>query len=169
MEAWDLDPNEVIEEIAAKYENCFDAEILSELVRLPALPEEDNPCWDDLKFWLDSAYKLDALFGIATGRKLFESIGIVLSKMCHGDPGEMMRGYCHGFEYVVAPDYERLIEPYRNGTQSERLGTKIWSLTFLSRIRKPKTKPIFEQYATDSNDEIRCIATRGLSKLESAE
>ena len=168
MDVWDLDPNEVIDEITARYENCSDVEILSELASMPALPNEDDPCWDDSKFWIDSAYKLDALFGIATGRKLFESIGIVLSKMCHGDPGEMMRGYCHGFEYVVAPDYERLFEPYRNGSLSERLGTRIWSLTFLNRLRTPKAKPIFEQFATDSNSEIRTIATRGLSNLESA-
>jgi hypothetical protein len=162
-----IDPIEAIDGLVVKFRNLSDAEILSAIRDMEPLPHEDDSRWDADSFWMDTVYVFDALSRVACERKLRDSISLVLERMPEGDPGEMMRGYCHGFEHIVAPDYDDLLSYYAAAARSSRVATRQWATWFLPRLRNPESRETFSALLDDPNESVRENAKRGLEILGS--
>ena len=162
----DFDSLQIVDRLMDALADTPADQLLTQLAETEPLPDEDDPAWDDDQFWIDAALPFDALARVACTRKLLEAVPLILDKMCYGDPGETMRPVCHGFEYIVNPDWEKLFPHYSKATESARRGTRLWSLFCLARLRSEQARPIFERCLTDSDDQVRCEAERGLRMLD---
>ena len=166
---WSDDPSETIDQLMEEYRQLNDQQLLNSISNLAPLKNEDDPLWDDLSYWHSHTYPFEALSRVTSQRKLEDAIPLILDRMCFGDPGEIMRGICHGFEYIVEPDYAKLEPHYRHAAASARSGTRLWALTFLARLRDPKTRGIFEGALGDSEAQVRSMASRGIRLIDSSE
>lgn len=161
----DLDPSHILDSLMDAVKDTPDDQLLAQLALTGPLPDEDDPKWTSDQFWVDVALPFDALARVACSRKLLQAVPLILDKMCYGDPGEIMRPVCHGFEYIVNPNWDELFPHYSQATESPRRGTRLWSLFCVARLRCEKSRPIFERCLVDSDDQVREAAECGLLML----
>ena len=162
---WSDDPNEVMKRLMVTHEQYTDGALLEALRAVEPLEDENHPAWDDIRYWHTHACQLEALSRLASQRRLEDAIPLILGRMCNGDPGEIMRRVCHGFESMVAPDYGRLATHYKVAARSDRPGTRMWALIFLARLRDPATISVFGSALHDTEPEVRNAAERGFQIL----
>lgn len=143
-----------------------DADILAEIEHLPALADEGDAPWDDLKYWRDPAYRYIALSDLAAQRKLRPAVGLLLKRACNGDPGELMRGLRHAFEATFNPDWPALADVCVPLCEDERAGTRRWAIDQLMILDDARARPVFERALDDECAEIRALAAAGLERLD---
>jgi len=145
----DPNPAQIIADIASGLSARSDEAILAALAVIPALADEDDPCWNTDAYWHAIAYPYLALWDIAAERRLRPAIPLILDRACFGDPGEIMRNLCHTLEAIVKPHWFELTEPCVQALQSPRAGTRLWAAHQLGRLRDPAAFPALEQAAQD--------------------
>ena len=161
----DLKPYQIIERMVELRKGCSDADILTELEALPPLSDEDDPCWDTEKYWVEVAYPYIALGDLIAERKLREAVPMLLDRACFGDPGEIMRGLRNGLEAAVEGDWNYLADICISAARSERLGTRLWAIDELAVLDDPRSRSIFEDAIRTGPAEIRSLAQIGLERL----
>jgi hypothetical protein len=159
-------PHEIVAGMVRARESNSDAEILAELVALPPLADEDDPCWNSEAYWNQAAFRYLALGDIAASRRLRGAIGPLLDRACHGDPGEIMRSLRHRLEAIVAPEWHILAEECLKAVESKRLGTVLWALDELSVLREPRARPHLERALGSESEHLRMYARIGLARLD---
>ena len=162
----DFDSIQHVDNLMDALADTPDDHLLARLTETEPLPDEDDPRWDDLQFWIDVANPFEALTRVACSRKLLSAVPLILERMCFGDPGETMRPVCHGFEHIVNPDWNKLFPLYAKATESSRRGTRMWALFCLARLRSEDARRIFDRCLTDEDDNVRSEAERGLRMLD---
>ena len=88
-------PHVIIAELTEARVWLSDQAILQELASLTPLKDEDDPAWNDDRYWNSEAYRFLALANESYRRRLFPAIRMLLDRACFGDPGEIMRGLRH--------------------------------------------------------------------------
>jgi hypothetical protein len=161
----DLKPYQIIERMVELRRGRSDADILAELMALPPLSDEDDPCWETEKYWLEVAYPYIALSDLVAARKLRDAIPMLLDRACFGDPGEIMRGLRHRLEAAVEGDWNNLADICLSAARSERLGTMLWAIDELTILDDPRSRSIFEDAIRVGPEEIRWRAQVGLERL----
>ena len=161
----DFDSVQHVDQLIEALQEVSDDQVLTRLSQAKPLPDEDDPRWDDLQFWVDAADPFDALARVACSRKLLSAVSLILERMCFGDPGETMRPICHGFEYIVNPEWHKLFPIYALAAESPRPGTRMWALFCMARLRTEDARTIFERFLNDSEADVRAEAERGLRML----
>jgi len=150
-------PHEIIRDLSSEYDKLSDSKVLAKLRDIPALPDEDDPAWDQA-FWSDIAYPYLALCGVSCARGLRKAIPLILDRICFGDPGETMRGMCHVFEGIVKPNWFELTPYCVAALSSKRPGTRLWAAHQLARLRDPASLSELEAVANDPVPRVReCI------------
>ena len=157
------DPS-LIDDLYEQFRKLSDSDLLAELRALAPLEDGDHPAWRDDLYWEQSGYRFVALAQAAADRKLVEAIPLLLERICYGDPGEMMRGIRHALEFIVKPDWSRLVDLLLPLAQSPRLGTRLWAIDELAVLRDARAEPIFRGALSDP-EEIAWRAERGLEWL----
>ncbi len=148
-------PYQIIDDLAATLAKLSDAEVLDELVAVPPLADEADPCWNDKEYRHRVAYPYVALWNVAAERKLRAAVPLILDRACLGDPGEVMRNLCHVLEAIVEPDWSALTPPCVAALLSPRPGTRYWAAFELGRLRDPVAIPALERASGDSVSEVR--------------
>ena len=88
-------PHVIIAELTEARVWLSDQAILQELASLTPLKDEDDPAWNDDRYWNSEAYRFLALANESYRRRLFPAIRMLLDRACFGVPGEIMRGLRH--------------------------------------------------------------------------
>lgn len=155
----------IILALFAERANRSDAEVLEEIVQLPALADEDDPVWDGESYWHDIAYLFVALSDVAAARKLRPAVRLLLERACNGDPGEMMRGLRHALERAFDPDWPAFADVCMELCASKRPGTRMWAINQLMILDDPRARQVFERALHDEINEVRNVAAIGLKRL----
>jgi hypothetical protein len=159
-------PHELIRDLVVERASWSDADIIAEIEQLPPLADEGDPVWNDESYWSGLAYRFVALSDVAAERRLRPAVRLLLERACHGDPGEMMRGLRHAWEYIFNPDWAALGDVCMELFASERPGTRLWAIHQLMILDDPRARRVFNNALHDEIDEIREIAAVGLQRLE---
>ena len=159
-----IDPVISIERLKAERSGRADSAILDELRTLEPLPDEDDERWNQDETW-SRAYLLIALADLLAARRLETGVGLVLDKMCLGDPGETMRGLRHSLEAAASPNWSRLAEACVARCSSERAGTRYWAVDELGVLRDPATLPTILQVFDDHEHDVAVAAFRSSAML----
>lgn len=160
-------PNQIIDDMAAARAMQTDAQVLAELVAIPPLADEADPCWHDHEYWHQVVYPYLALWNLAAERRLRDAIPLILDRACIGDPGEIMRNLCHKVEAIVKPDWSALTTVCIAALSSSRPGTRYWAAFELGRLRDPTVLPALERSAQDAVLAVREKASNALERLAS--
>jgi hypothetical protein len=131
--------------------------ILEEIRALEPLPDETDPSWDHDSIWARTDL-LIALADLIAARRLEQGIGLVLDKMCFGDPGEVMRSMRHSLEAAISPDWRRLAEICGERCASERAGTRYWAVQELGVLREPSAMSTILNMFEDREREVALVA-----------
>lgn len=158
-------PYQIIDEMTMARRGLSDERILAELATVPALADEEDPCWDAEEYWHRVAYPYIALWNLAAERRLRAAIPLMLERACYGDPGEIMRGLCHALEAIVAPNYGELSEPCLAAARSPYPGARLWAIFELKRLREPRALPVIEEALRDPAARVREEAENALEVL----
>ena len=164
--ASDFDSTQHVDGLMDALADISDDQLLARLAEIEPLPDEGDPRWDNMQFWIDVANPFEALTRVACSRKLLPAVSLILERMCFGDPGETMRPVCHGFEHIVNPDWHNLLPLYAQATESSRRGTRMWALSCMARLRTEEARVIFDRCLRDGDANVRNEAERGLRMLD---
>ena len=163
--SYEIRPYEQIRELVAERAGWSNAEILAEIENLPPLADEDNPVWNEDRYWREFAYRYVALSDVAAERKMRPAVRPLLERACNGDPGEMMRGLRHSFERIFDPDYAALANVCMELCGSKRAGTRLWAINQLMILDDPRARKVFHDALNDELEEVRRLAAVGLERL----
>src|SRR3989304_5930810 len=155
-------PARIIDDMIYARRGLSDEEVLAELSALPAMEDENHPCWDEEEYWLKIAYPFLALASLSRERRLRPAIRLLLERACYGDPGEIMRGLRHDLEAIVEPDWSALADICLELARSTRLGTKLWAIDELCVLDDPRAQSLLEDAARMAPRDIRNLAEIGL-------
>jgi len=158
-------PAEIIDGLAARYDQSSDPQIVAALGALPALRDEDDLAWDDEVYWAGVAYPYLALAQVAAERRLWPAIRLLLDRACFGDPGEIMRGLRHTLEAIAGDDVGWLADACLAAIATGRPGTVLWAAEQLLVLDDPRAFPVFEKLRHSEHARIREVAETGISRL----
>jgi HEAT repeat protein len=159
-------PFEIIDAMVRERSQRSDAQILDELLALPALADEDDSCWDDSSYLTHVAYPYLALAQITRERRLRGAVRPLLDRACYGDPGEIMRGLRHVLEAIMDPDWAALADICMDAARSGRLGTMLWAVAQLLVLDDERARPLLQQLRTSEHEEIRWRAEAAIQRLD---
>jgi hypothetical protein len=157
-------PAALIEELVAARAAASDDDLLRELAALAPLPDENAATWDSDETW-SAAYLLVAMADLIARRRIVDGVGLVLDRMCFGDPGEMMRGLRHAFEGALDPDWARLVSICASRCASQRAGTRYWAVQELGILRRPSGLPAVLALFDDREHEIAEAAMQAATMI----
>lgn len=155
-------PYQIIDDLAAARADLSDIDVLAELAAIPPLADEDDPCWNDDRYWNRVAYPYLSLWNVAAERQLRAAVSLILDRACFGDPGEIMRNLCHAVEAIFTPDWSALTTSCVAALASHRPGTRLWAAHELGRLRDPAAIPALEKASQDTVPEVRKWAASAL-------
>lgn len=141
-----------------------DAHLLTELVALPVLPDEDDPAWEDDATYRH-AYRLLALADVAAERQLRAALPLLLERACYGDPDEMMRGLRHSLEAIVDHDLDALTDVCLQMATADAPGARFWAIDELGILRDRRALPTLLAALGDPTDGVRANAFTALTLL----
>jgi hypothetical protein len=157
----DETPNEPSGALAAERRAWTRAQRLAELESLEPLPPDGAQAWGEAATW----ERADLLRAHAECLEAgdVEMAGQVLSRMCVGDPGEVMRVVMAGIENVV--DSDRLarlcVEHLRHGAP----GARWWAVQELARVGGLESLAALVEALSDPVPEIAEEASRALAQV----
>lgn len=157
-------PHETIARLVNEREARSDTEILAELRALEPLPPEASAAWRDDATW-SRAYLVVALGDLVAERRLREGVAAILSCMCLGDPGEMMRGMRHSLEAAVDQDWSFLARVCSDAARSDRAGARYWATAELGILRDASTLDTLIAGLDDPESEVAHEACKSLMML----
>ena len=144
----DRKPHQIIQALYDERAEWTDEAILAELETLPGLPDEDDGPWFGSfgLMWqqeqtLKNADLYLALARHVAKRRLKPGVRLLLERASYGDFGEIMRGLHHTFEAVYGGQYAELANLCAELMQHLRLGTKVWALDQMTRLRDRRAIP----------------------------
>ena len=144
----DKRPGEIILELYEARIDWADEAILLELETLPGLPDEyDEQPWFNLNYaWEHEQTQQTFTLYLALAdhvrkRKLKAGVRLLLERASFGDFGEIMRGMHHNFEAAFEGSDSELADLCVELMQQPRLGTKLWALEELSRLKDRRAIP----------------------------
>lgn len=160
-----MKPFELIDALVRERSDRSDQAILDELVALPPLADEADPCWLDDAYWMRVAYPYVALADLAAARRLRAAIRPLLDRACFGDPGEIMRGLRHALEAIAKPDWIALADICIAAIASDRPGTVLWAVDQLRVLADERARPVLLELVGSTHDEIASTARIALERL----
>ncbi len=138
-------PVEIIKDFYEERTAWSDEKILSELVDMPGLPDEDEVSESGKDVWsgeiLSRLYLYLALADHVGLRRLKPGVRLLLERASLGDFGETMRGLHHLCEAVYAGSDAELAELCLTLASHPRPGTKLWSMELLVRLKDERVIP----------------------------
>jgi len=136
-------PAEIIQNLYNQRISWSDEAVVSELVSLPALPDEleleSLPNGDEA---LNNLYLYLALTSLVGTRRLKQGVRFLLERASFGDFGETMRGMHHTFEHVFEDDDSELAELCLELGKHHRAGTRLWAMNQLVRLQDTRVIPL---------------------------
>jgi hypothetical protein len=163
-----MKPVDHIRMLYEQFSSLNDDELIAKITALPVLPDEDHPLWDNDATWEEHGHVYVALLDLAAERKLLSTISLFLERSCYGDPGEMMRGIHHSFEYMVNPDWDALAKICIEMAQHPLRGARLWSIEQLGRLRIASTIDAVIKALTDEAELVREQARSSLWMIAKA-
>ena len=143
-----------------------DEAILAELAALRPLPDESDARWHEEPFELfGDAGPFVALADQVGERRLAQGIGLLLDKVCFGDPGEMMRGLRHALEAACDSNWSLLADMCASSARSSRPGTRLWATNEIAILRDPTLVDVIRDRLSDVEPEVRREAIRAAEML----
>jgi HEAT repeat protein len=161
-------PYQIIDDLAARWGDVADEEVLVKLAAIPPLADEEDGSWESDDYWQTVAYPYLALWQLAATRRLRAAIPLMLDRACFGDPGEIMRNLCHALEAIVERNWPELTDCCIAALESPRSGTRLWAAYELRRLRDPAALPALAKMLRDPIERVREWAESAYDRTKQA-